>query len=700
MGMPRALGAMLGSLFLVVMPAAPQSAKRLTLSVERAKVGRYERAEFRIGGVPGCGNPYDPAQADVRLEIRTPSGGRVVMPAFYMEPFAIRAVSRGGREVDAFVPVGEPGWSGRYAPLEPGIHTVEAAARVGGKLLRSAPVRIVCLPSARRGFVRISRRDPRFLETSDGRPFFAVGQNLAFIKDTFETSEMLQRLAENGVNFLRIWTCCEDWGMAIEARKSAWSRSWAWNPPYVRDAQGNTWVRFGAEGVTAQPNWRMLLEPGREYVLSAKVRADVPATVRVTMLGSDRSAEWRAEQEARRHEYRFRMGNAPESLEPLRLECRETTAYVRDLQLTASGSSRNLLWDADHDRPILGTYNQVDCAMLDKLVEEAEKLGVRLQLCVLTRDLYMERLSRPDSPEYQQAMTDARNVLRYAVARWGASEAVAAWEYWNEMDPGKPTARFFTEVGEYLRQTDPYRRPRTTSSWADAPADWKHEAIDLANMHWYMRPAEDERFRDAVLGVLEKAAELRKEVPAKPAFMAEFGLADNNWRPSEHAAGDVDFCHLKHAIWTSALSGLSGTAMAWWWEDIHARQGYRVYKPLSGFVRNIPWTSGRLTTARAVATPDCLQAVGLQTDEAAFVWLYDRRFSWHARIVQGKPPQEVAGASVTVSGLRAGRYRPVFHDTDTGTETAGSVVPAEDGRVRVSVPAFRGDVALRLTRIP
>jgi hypothetical protein len=700
MGMPGAFAAVLSGLYIIIMPAVPPQ-QRLTLSVERARVGRYEQAEFRIGGVPGCSNPDDPAQADVRLEIRTPSGGRVVMPAFYIEPFAIRAVSRGGRQVDAFLRVGEPGWRGRYAPLELGTHTVEATARVGGKVLRSAPVQIVCVPSARSGFVRISRRDPRFLETSDGRAFFTVGQNLAFIKDTFETTEMLRRLAENGVNFVRVWTCCGDWGMAIESRKSAWSRSWAWNPPYVRDERGQTWVRVGAEGVTAQPNWRMLLEPGREYVLSARVRADASAALRVTIPGSDGSVEWPADREARRHEYRFRIGNAPETLEGLRLECREGTAYVRDLQLTAAGSARNLLWDADPDRPILGIYNQVDCAMLDKLVDDAERLGVRLQLCVLTRDLYMQRLSRPDSAEYQQAIKDARNLMRYAVARWGASEAVAAWEYWNEMDPGKPTSRFFTEVGEYLRQTDPYHRPRTTSSWADAPADWKHEAIDLANMHWYMRPAEGERFRDAVQGVLEKAAELRRTVPGKPAFMAEFGLADNNWRPSEYAARDKDFCHLKQGLWASALSGLSGSAMAWWWEDIHARQGYRVYKPLSSFVRRIPWTCGKLTGARAVAEPEYLRPIGLQTNEAAFLWLYDSRFSWYARVAQGKAPQEVQSASVTLSGLRAGRYRPVYHDTDTGVDTTGAaVVASSNGTARVPLPAFRGDVALRLTRMP
>ena len=33
--------------------------------------------------------------------------------------------------------------------------------------------------------------------------------------------------------YRRLWTCGEDWALAIEARKSAWGRSWDWRPPFV-----------------------------------------------------------------------------------------------------------------------------------------------------------------------------------------------------------------------------------------------------------------------------------------------------------------------------------------------------------------------------------------------------------------------------------------------------------------------------------
>lgn len=670
----------------------------LTLNATAARLGQYQRVELRIGGIPAVRNPYDPDEADVRLEARTPAGRVVIMPAFYKEPFRIVSVERSGKPVDCFIPAGQPAWFGRYTPTAPGIHEIIAVARLGGRTLKSRPVRLECIPSSRPGFLTVSRRDPRFLETSDGRPFFVIGQNVAFIKDTFETAEMLERLAAHGVNFLRVWTCCEDWGMALEARKSAWSRSWDWRPPYVKDASGRQWVWVTGEGVTAQPNWRQAFEPNKEYVLRARLRSDAPTTVRVSLMGLNVMTEWAASPEARHVEYRFRTGGGLTTLEGLRLESLGSTAYVRDLSLTPVDGGHNLLWDADPDRPVLGNYNQVDCAMLDKLVEDAERLGIRLQLCVLTRDLYMERLEDPNSDAYRRAMADARKLFRYCIARWGASTAVAVWEYWNEMDPGKPTERFYTEVGDYLRKIDPYGRPRTTSAWGDAVDDWQHPAIDVPNMHWYMRPVEDAFHRDAVAGVLRKAAELRHAAPDKPALMAEFGLADNNWRPSARAQQDASFLHLKHALWASALSGLSGTVMAWWWEDIHAREGYRVYRPVAKFASTIPWITEKLAPTSARASAEHIRVVGLQSDRSAHIWLYDTRFPWYAVTAEGSRPSPVTGLTLTIEGLRPGRYRVWWFDTDSAAETEGPTTVVSASSMTWTVPVFQGDLALRVIR--
>ena len=82
-----------------------------------------------------------------------------------------------------------------------------------------------CLASSRKGFLRTSTKDPRFLESTEGEPFFVIGQNVAFVGETqyvtpVKAEQVFSKLAANGANFVRLWTCCQDWALAIEARKA------------------------------------------------------------------------------------------------------------------------------------------------------------------------------------------------------------------------------------------------------------------------------------------------------------------------------------------------------------------------------------------------------------------------------------------------------------------------------------------------
>ena len=687
--MPWALVAVLGSV-------QPQPLRLVTLT---HAAERYGRVEFAVRGVPPCLNPYDPTQADVRMLIRTPTGRQIVMPAFYLEPYDLGPRRRGDAVVDWFYPDGPPEWRARFTPTAVGQYSFTAVATVGSRTLRSSSVRVDVKPSKRSGFVRVSRRDPRFFEMDDGSPFFAVGQNVAFIKDVDETRGILRKLAAHGANYVRVWTCCEDWGMAIEARKSAWARSWDWKPPYAADKDGRRWVVIRTEPVVCNPTQRMGLKPNTRYRLSATVRSGDSTRLLVVELAGQR-IEWQMSAEPTSVSAEFTSGADTWWLETVRLHVAGSgEVHVRDLSLKEIGSDRELLWDADPDRPILGHYNQADCAMLDAVVDEAERVGMRLQLCVLTRDLYMDRLKDPASPDYDAAIADAKRLLRYAVARWGHSTSVAAWEYWNEMDPGRPTKRFYDELGSFLERTDPYGRPRTTSAWADAPDDWRHDRIDVANMHWYLRPSEGDLYTDEVAAVLKKARQLRDVAPAKPALFAEFGLAQDNWQPSPDMHADAAYVHLHNALWTSALSGLSGTVMAWWWEDIDARDAYRCYRGVSAFVRRIPWLDG-VKNAQIRTDDSRWRAVGLATEKAAYLWLQDSRAVRTKRTPSGELAAPSEGVTFTVGALPPGAYRVEWVDTTSGHTVRSDSVRTADGLLRITAPTFQGDIACAIKPAP
>ena len=130
-----------------------------------------------------------------------------------------------------------------------------------------------------------------------------------------------------------------------------------------------------------------------------------------------------------------------------------------------------------------------------------------------------EKLRRCQLFVDERAIRDARKVLRYAVARWGYSTAVAAWEYWNEMDPGLPTDKFYTALGEYLAREDPYGHLRTTSTWGPSAKDCRHQNLDVADTHFYLRPSDKGRLEDEVDAVLERTRWLREQAPAVARLM-------------------------------------------------------------------------------------------------------------------------------------------------------------------------------------
>jgi hypothetical protein len=439
---------------------AGQDSETIRIEAQSAEVGRYEKLELLIHVDRRYDNPFDPDEVDLVVVLNTPDGGEMTLPAFFCQDYERRKLNQ-GRE-NWFYPVGSGTWKARFAPMQTGSYS--AAARLKDKTgtIQSPSVRFECVSSANKGFIRVSEKDPRFMELSDGEPFFAIGQNLAFVGEgqyvtLSKAEEIFGRLAANGANFLRIWTCCEDWAMAIEAKKSAWDRSWsrkAYIVPVPGDENGSSprkCIKIDNESVTVSPSHSVALRPNANYTLTGRFMAEKAAGLRIN-LGRDNweipsnstaGGKWQDfKREFTTGENDFWLGQM--TLGPVG----SGTIWLESLSLKETPDGPELLWEADVNRPVLGVYNQVDCFMLDELVEAAQSHGIYLMLCMLTRDLYMKHLTDDRSDEYETAIQYAKKFMRYAVARWGYSTSVAAWEYFNEIDPGLPTDRFYAEVGD------------------------------------------------------------------------------------------------------------------------------------------------------------------------------------------------------------------------------------------------------------
>jgi hypothetical protein len=688
--------------------AARAAERQITIEPGAKQVKRYEKIEFSLSINPMGENPYDPSEIDFEMDLVAPSGKKITLPAFYYQDFERRRLDQSRSKAEWLYPASEPVWKARFAPSEVGTYSCTARLRDRGGVARSASVTFESLPSTAKGFVRVSSGDPRFLAFDDGAPFFPIGQNVAFVKDAYDTEDIFQKMAAQGANYARVWTCCEDWAMAIEARKSVWARSWGWNPPIVAlpGSEGyhsdEKCVKIsGQEGaaVEVSPTRRLALRPETKYVLSGVVRADGNSGLSLDLPGAREKTTIAATRKWTPFKIEFTTAASQWWLSNLSLRLTAAGAVLlRSLSLTEAAGGPELLWEADVNRPVRGYYNQPDCFMLDKIVEAAERNGLYLQLTLLTRDHYMSLLAKDGTRDYDEAIASAKRLLRYAVARWGYSTHVAVWEYFNEMNPGLPTDRFYSELGDYLEQSDPYRHLRATSTWGPSKKDWNHPKLDTADMHYYMRPATGELFKDAVESVRQRAKFFLETAPNKPRLFSEFGLTEDNWQRGGRGRDDKEFVHLHDGLWTSALSGLSCAVLPWFWEELDRQNMYHHYKPLAAFVADIPFTTGSLRAANAAVSGAQARVVGLQGKACAYLWLSNRQATWWNIGVDKATPGDIGGATLTLEGLEPGTYRVLWWDTWKGVVVEQQEVGSGAAKIQLKIPSFSRDIACKVVR--
>jgi hypothetical protein len=687
--------------------------QKLEIEASAEKVGKYEKLELFIEIGERYDNPFDPEEVDLTVQISSPSGKILVLPAFFCQDYERRKMNQGRTRENWYYPLGGGAWKARFAPTETGIYSAVANLKDKNRSAQSSRIRFECTASKSKGFLRAGRKDPRFFEFSEGEPFFVIGQNLAYISggqyvNLTKAEKIFATLSKNGANFLRIWTCCKDWSMAIEARKSAWGRSWGGTWPIVpmpggEDADNRQkCVKLeGSDGtsIRVSPCHPVGLRPQKRYVLSGRFMADGPGGLRVQLSHRSSPPVFDSAAKGKWKEFRHEFTTGENSFwlgRPAFSLVGSGKAWLDNLSLKETGDSTELLWEADVNRPTRGYYNQVDCFILDKVIEAAEQNGIYLMLCLITRDLYMSSLSKVDSGEYRQAVQDARKFMRYAVARWGYSTSVGAWEYFNEMDPAKPTDRFYDEVGGDLEEIDIYHHLRTTSTWHPSVKDCRHKRIDIGQLHHYMRTDTKEDFKDEVAVIIDKTRFLRESAPNKPVLIGEFGLATPKWAQSEHMEQDKEMTHFHTSLWASAFAGGSGTAMFWWWDQLDRQDAYGHYRPLALFLKGISFSG--LDPIKATLPESDARILGYQGRDRAYFWLSNPKATWWNLVVEKREPAETKPAAIEIQGLIPGDYSVEWWDTRAGTVIRSDRVSLTAETFRATVPAFKRDIACKIKR--
>jgi hypothetical protein len=174
----------------------------------------WQKVEFQITNVPNVSNPFDPDAIRLDATITEPSGGTIVVPAFWYQSYE-RSLS-GGVEYDSLA--GAPHWRMRFTPPVPGGYSISLAIVTNGQ-----PCEIVTTnfsvasntPPGRFGYISVAS-NRQYFQTGDGQALPLNGEDVAWPSSaaTYDYDSYFASLQSTGQNFARVWMC--PWSFGIE----------------------------------------------------------------------------------------------------------------------------------------------------------------------------------------------------------------------------------------------------------------------------------------------------------------------------------------------------------------------------------------------------------------------------------------------------------------------------------------------------
>lgn len=231
---------------------------------------------------------------------------------------------------------------------------------------------------------------------------------------------------------------------------------------------------------------------------------------------------------------------------------------------------KNPWWPQDNHKLNGQDLNQSAFNIWDSLIDAASKAGIHFQWVLFHHGAFASMidpewrwnpwnkanggfLSSPiDFFSNEEAKRRVKNFIRYVVARYGHANAILSWELFNEVE-NTDAARLghWDEIGDwhremagYLREIDPYHHLVTSSSEMRPEIT---SSVDYYQPHGY----------PSNVGSMIQEAEAPTD---RPFFYGECGLGTNP------ASASAQRACVRDAIWSSLLSGHSGSAEYWYWD--------------------------------------------------------------------------------------------------------------------------------------
>ncbi len=534
---------------------------------QKTAVGRYEKFEVTFELTSSYDHPdyfYDPNDTPSRFPNRSspygidgvtvdahflPPGAssEIVVPAFWYVPYQRL---RSGSEI--LGANGKGRWAVRFAPTVVGTYRYYLTAQDKGGNTQSSEKTFTVASSAKKGFIRVSPRDPRYFEFETGSSFIPIGAFGTWMGNSgsYFYEDLFDQWRQNGINFTRIWDQNDGYNLTLEGTYFPWEPpSYGWETgraiiinnglqgvgnPY----QGKRSALFRSDTSTTQGYYqRVVVNSGTQYRLSGYIKGDGisgqafisagasgisdPGSIRTPTVSG--TTNWQRVETiftASSNTTGIWVGGSGQGNAQFDEIILEPTSGENYNVITDGGFEDRFTKDDDtvnnspeqsivvETLPMGTDINQNAAFQIDKIIEAAEKNDVYIQLCSHgdpywswhktvyneSYDAWAQRFHITDSGTNPEYLNYWKRNFRYRVARWGYSTAILAWERWNEHGhilPESEAYKFYQAYGQYQQATDPFHHLRTTSQGSQnySPSFWSSPAMDIANYHDYLMPS-------------------------------------------------------------------------------------------------------------------------------------------------------------------------------------------------------------------
>jgi Cellulase (glycosyl hydrolase family 5)/Domain of unknown function (DUF5060) len=158
------------------------------LTASATSVGVYDMLVATFHSSIAYQNPFDQDDIKVDLVAAAPDGASVIMPAFF----------KSGSSGDAT-------WEVHFTPQQLGRYKLRAHVSHAGSTEQSDQLTLDVTASALDGFLHMSPTSAYNLVFDSGKRFRGVGENYGWETDKYKFADMLPRLKQSKVNFIRTW---------------------------------------------------------------------------------------------------------------------------------------------------------------------------------------------------------------------------------------------------------------------------------------------------------------------------------------------------------------------------------------------------------------------------------------------------------------------------------------------------------------